>query len=293
MLNLLPVERFAVLIVTPEGYLHSQAFHEMAETIHYGLTALGLNSVITSKVCPGRQHIVLGSNLLPLCPLLLPPGTILYNLEQISETSQWLSQDLLHLFQQYPMWDYSRLNIEQLVKLGIQNVQHVPIGYVPELTRIESLEETEQEIDVLFYGATNERRGLVLEALSELGLNVVAVFGVYGQERDALIAHAKIVLNIHNPYYDAQLFELVRVSYLLANQKFVVSECGSDSDEESFFAAGVAFTDYEFLVETCWDFWLQPEKRHEIARTGFKLMQARREEEYLSAALIKSLTTSP
>ena len=53
-------------------------------------------------------------------------------------------------------------------------------------------------------------------------------FNAYGGKRDALIARAKVVLNIH--YYAAQVFEIVRVSYLLANSKAVVTEIGPDTD---------------------------------------------------------------
>jgi hypothetical protein len=63
------------------------------------------------------------------------------------------------------------------------------------------------------------------------GLRVESAFGCYGEERDALIARARIVLNVH--YYESKVFEVVRVSYLLANRKCVLSESGSDIDLEA------------------------------------------------------------
>jgi hypothetical protein len=54
--------------------------------------------------------------------------------------------------------------------------------------------------------------------------------GVYREERDRLIARAKVVLNMH--YYDARVFEIVRVSYLLSNEKAVVAECGATTTIE-------------------------------------------------------------
>ena len=44
------------------------------------------------------------------------------------------------------------------------------------------------------------------------------------------IARSKIVLNLHQ--YDAQVFEIVRVSYLLANRRAVVSERGANPTED-------------------------------------------------------------
>src|SRR5580658_4511667 len=68
---------------------------------------------------------------------------------------------------------------------------HVPLGYVPELRRIQASKV--QNIDVLFYGSLNERRSRILQALKDSGVKVHSAFGVYGKERDALIARSKIV----------------------------------------------------------------------------------------------------
>src|SRR5689334_20106002 len=130
--------KFAVTVISPPGYAHSAAFHEVAESVHHALLALGHDSIITQRTdSPGRQHIVLGSCTLPQYPQELAPGSILYNLEQISADSPWLTPDLMALFRRYPLWDYSRRNIEQFRQMGINGVAHVPLGYVPQLTRID------------------------------------------------------------------------------------------------------------------------------------------------------------
>ena len=123
--------KYAVTIVSPPGYVHSAAFYEVAETIHYGLLSLGRDSILTNEgMLPGRRHIVLGSNLLPAYRLPIKPDSILYNLEQIDLDSPWLNGDLLELFRHHTVWDYSKINEAALTKLGVR-VQHVlPIGYV-------------------------------------------------------------------------------------------------------------------------------------------------------------------
>jgi acetyltransferase-like isoleucine patch superfamily enzyme/SAM-dependent methyltransferase len=274
---------FAVLTVAPPNYVHSQAFSEVAETIHHGLLALGHQSVITHEVLPEHRHIVLGTNLLSTVSIELPEDTILYNLEQVIPDCPWINETVLALFQRFTLWDYSLRNCEQLQLMGCRHVQHVPLGYVPQLTRMEPLAEEAQDIDVLFYGSLNEKRAAVLEALREQGLNVVELFGEYGAERDRAIARAKIVLNIH--LYQAQIFEIVRVSYLLANHKFVLSESSpNDPDAESFKNA-VAFADYDQIVEACLSFLQNPQERQRIAEEGFQLMKQRSETEFLQEAL--------
>jgi hypothetical protein len=273
--------RFAVSIIAPPNYIHSEAFREVAETVHYGLLELGHDSILTSRTDHAdRRHIILGSNLLAAFPVPLAADSIIYNLEQIFPGSPWLDPKLLELFRQYALWDYSRQNLEQLAKLGITRVQHLPIGYVPQLTRIPASDE---DIDVLFVGSINERRKHILLKLRKRGLNVKAAFGVYGTERDRLIARAKIALNLH--YYEGKVFEIVRVSYLLANRRFVVSERGNDASEESAFESGVAFADYDGLVDACIAYLGDPQERRRIAEAGLAIMSQRNEAELLRTVI--------
>jgi hypothetical protein len=280
--------KFAVTVVTPPGYVHSQAFHEVAESLHYGLLELGHRSVLTTQTrLPGHRHIILGSNLLTQFQVRLQPDSILYNLEQIQIGSPWINPALLQLFAKYTTWDYSKRNIEQLAALGISNVVHVPIGYVPQLSRI--ARAAEEDIDVLFIGSTNDRRMNILRALEARNVRVQAAFGVYGAARDALIARAKIVLNVH--FYEAKVFEIVRVSYLLANRKLVVSEVGASPDEEAPFEQGLVFGRYEQLVDLCCGYLTKPEEREQVASAGLEAMKQRPARAFLAEALAQMART--
>ena len=273
--------RLSVAVVSPPGYPHSAAFAEVAETIRHGLTTLGHDALVSRDLAAAdRRHIVLGAHLAPGAGIQLPPGSIIYNLEQVDDRSRWMTGALLDLYRRYPLWDYSATNIERLVALGVPRPTHVPIGYVPSLTRIAP---AEPDIDVLFYGSLNERRKRVIDRLRAAGVRVEAVFGVYGGERDALIARAKLVLNVH--YYEAKVFEVVRVSYLLANGRAVVSERGSDPAEEASFASAVAFADHDQLVDTCLALLQQPAERQRLGEAGLGLMRARPEDQFLAPAL--------
>lgn len=274
-------DRYAVVVVQPPGYPHSGAFLEVAESLAFALAALGQDAVLAPEPVEGRRSIVLGSNLLPSHPLPLEPGAILYNLEQIEPGSAWLGPDLLRLFASHPVWDYSARNAARYEGLGLPAPRVVPIGVVPELVRIPP--SPAEDIDVLFYGSVNERRQRVLAALSERGLRVEKVFGLYGAERDRLVARSRVVLNLH--YYEAKVFEVVRVSYLLANRRCVVSERGSDPAEEREFERGVAFAAYRDLVETCARLCADPAARAALALEGQRLMTRRDTRAYLAEAL--------
>ena len=272
----------AVQLVTPKGYPHSAAFKEIAETLHHGLRALGHGSVLLETAfdavpSPGRQAIVVGANLLGARQARqVAKGSILYNFEQVG--SEWFDPAYLRLLSRHKVWDYSRNNVAGLRRLGI-DAKLVPLGWTPELERVR---KAPPEIDVLFYGTLNGRRERVLLELEARGLAVRHLFGVYGAERDALIGKSKLALNMH--YYEAQIFEIPRVSYLLGNGVCVVSEEGLDPLDQEF-AGGVAFAPYPRLAETCAKLVEEEPERLALAGRGQRLMRARREETYLEEAL--------
>lgn len=98
-----------------------------------------------------------------------------------------------------------------------------------------------------------------------------------------MIARAKIVLNLH--LYDAQVFEIVRVSYLLANRKCVVSEIGNDTALEHPLKAGVAFTPYAGLADACVKLLDNADERAALAERGFQCISALSQVPMLQRAL--------
>lgn len=274
--------KFAVTVVSPPTYPHSGVFGEIAEALHYSLLALGYDSVLTTEGnLPERQHIVLGSNLLFNYALPLAPDAILYNLEQVQRGSDWISPQLINLFRRYTVWDYSEQNAAALATLGIPVAKVVPIGYARELTRI--VPASEPDIDVLFFGSMCPRRMETVNAMRALGLHVETVFGVYGAQRDALVARSKLILNVH--FYEAKVLEMVRISYLLANGCAVVSEHSSDPAEDASLASGIAFGDHHELPRIARALIDAPQERARLAQRGFELMRSRSLADYLRIAL--------
>lgn len=247
----------------------------MADTIKYGLRELGHDAeVMENKLRHESTHIFLGPHLVPRY-MDFPPESILYNLEQVDGGNIGALADLA---KRYTVWDYSAMNVEAWKRRGVW-AQHVPIGYVPELSRVEPHTET---IDVLFYGSLNERRKRIIDELRRRGFNVVMrVNDAYGKTLESLIARAKIILNVH--FYESKIFEIVRVGFALANKKTVVSE--ESADDYPHLREGLAIAPYAKIVESCERLLKSSDDRVKLAQRGFELFSKIHESEYLRPVL--------
>lgn len=288
--------KYSIWIVSPPNYPHSRAFEEIALSLNYALQELGHQSkIVTSSYDTHGITIVLGAHLLPHAAHYLrdlPDNLIFYNLEQITPGSPWLSSDYIRLLRgsyaqanirsrgNLQVWDYSQANIAELKKHRI-NASLCGVGYAPPLTRIENV--IDPDIDVLFVGSMNQRRSVIITALSLLGFKVFHAYNSYGIARDALIARAKIVLNLH--FYESKVFEIVRCSYLLANRKCVVSEVGMDSELEETFVGALEFCGYGDIVNACTALINNPERRAELAQRGFEIFSAQKQSALLAPLL--------
>lgn len=273
--------KFSICIVRPSGYLHSEAFREVGESLRFALLRLGFSSVIAENLAASdpAATIVLGAHLLDAKGLeTLGPSAIVYNLEQITPQLLETNPGYFDLLERCRVWDYSPRNLESYARLGRRiDAAILPAGYVPELTRVPTAEK--QDIDVLFYGSVNERRRKMLEEVREAGLDVQIAFGVYGPARDALIGRAKLVLNLH--FYETQIFEIVRVSYLLANRKAVVTETSPTTEIDADLRDAVRMAGEHDLPDACLELAFDAARRQELEERGFQRFSARKLEDLL------------
>jgi len=282
---------FNIVHVIRDGLLGVRAYQETIDSILWGLQQLGHEATYSvNSICHDATNIIVGGHLFPELLVESPEGTIYYNLEQIRGHPQYSQSDphpviklILHKFQ---VWDYSIANIETWNGLTPERaIKFVPIGYAPVLTRIENAER--QDIDILFYGSVGERRLSVFSSVAKLvdaGISTVFACGLYGAGRDSLIARSKIVLNI-NHYSYAKIFEIVRVSYLLANSKAVIADVSPDSYIEEDIVGGVIFVPIEQIAEACKQLLANEERRTQLERQGFECISQRDIRIFLSAAL--------
>lgn len=250
---------YNICIIQPDGYVHSLAFLEVAELLMYSLQEAGHPAVIKkNQFIADGINVIIGAHLLNFNSRnAIPDNTVILNTEQLSSVytdwrdkmGQWFETGL-------EIWDYSPANIDVIRDLGVENVKLLNIGYQKELKRIPT--DVEQDVDVLFYGSVNDRRRKILQGIQDRGLKLQYLGGVYAQERDKWIARSKVILNHH--YYDSQIFEIVRVFYLLTNAKPVVAEVNPETVIEDRFREGVVATPYDQLIDTVCNLVRDPER---------------------------------
>ena len=237
---------FNICIVKPKNYPHSDAFWELTELITFSLRDLKNDVIISiNEIIQDRQNIIFGAHLLDNNDF--PTSTIIFNTEQLWNGAENWVERIIFLGKKYLILDYSESNIEFLENKGCVKLFKFEIGFHPKLNRISK--DKKKDIDVLFYGSLKERRKKILVKLVEAGLNVKHLFGVYGAQRDEYISRAKIVLNCH--HFNAKIFEIVRVHYLVNNNIPVISELHHDTKIEPFWKSIINGVPIENIADEC------------------------------------------
>jgi Rps23 Pro-64 3,4-dihydroxylase Tpa1-like proline 4-hydroxylase/peroxiredoxin len=270
---------------------HTRCFEEVALALQSAFRELGYDvPIVRSHEEAKGRVIVLGAGVLHRHDIKLPDDMIIYNFEQVHEQARFFlpGNPYIDYLRRYPVWDYSQNNVAELAKRGITNVTMCGVGYMPELTRIPKNDR--QDIDVLFIGSMHPRRQKLIDELKERGLRVEVIQDMYGEKRDAVIARSKVILNVH--LQPANVFEVVRVSYMLANRKCVVSEVGDDKQLEGPYEKAVVFRTYEQLVEACLDYASNTDKRRKQEEAGFDMFSKLSQVPMLAAAINHSAGAS-
>lgn len=262
--------------VRPVGYIHDAAFDPVTTALNNALHNKGhRTSVCFNKFSEEGLNIVIGAHLLEDPESLLQKdNVVVYNFEQFDTKSNWFNSSYVSLLKNKPYWDYSKTNIEALRKVYPEaKATHVPFAYDSSLDYTYVARDVfrvkPKDIDVLFFGSMNDRRAKVLDKIKSMGLNVQAVFGVYGPELSVLIHRSKLVLNMH--YYDSSVFEAVRVIPLLASRVAVVSEKSVDDDDYKYLnqTSGILVTDYDKLAFVCKQLVENADDRECLSNTGY------------------------
>ncbi len=279
-----------LVTIEPEGNPHTASFSDLVSSFESALRALGI-TVRTRKNEVGVEgvNLLIGAHLIasPESADRIPPNTVIVNLEQLRGFNIGARPVYANLMRRLAVWDYSPRNIAQIKSLmRTPYVSRFKIGYTPEMTRCQPQTPT---TDVLFYGSLNDRRAAILKGLHEAGLNVKHLFSVYGAERDAAIADAKIVLNMH--FYEDSLHEIGRTSYLLANSKAIVSECGPDTEIEDDIREAMIAVPYKDIVASCVALIRDEPRRLALEKKAFEIFSKRSQAEMLHDAIVA--TTFP
>jgi len=211
--------------------VHTQCFAEIADSVAWGLEQLGHEVERSVAIDPELPVIVFG---LRAGDRIDRPskGVIIYNGEQCTPGGMW--PGLIDLYKKHVVWDYSAANAGRYERWGLRDPAVVPPGYAePLVGRIPPSDR--KPYDVAFFGSRNPRRDAVLNLIEQRGAKVLRVpFGIYGAERDQLLAQSKLCINIH--FYDdpglETIFESVRCSYLTMNGLMVITEASAEKENE-------------------------------------------------------------
>ena len=276
-----------LVLMRPPGWPHAAAIIDVMETLLHGFRALGAAiDIAENEARPGAVNIYFMAFFMGESEVAhLPPNAIIYNFEQVGGDIAFLTPSFRAALARCRVWDYSARNMARLAPhIGHGRRQVVPVGYAPALSRIPRA--AVQDIDLLFYGTVNERRLGILRGLHQSGLRVHRVHGIYGAERDALIARAKLVLNIHA--HPTKVLEVVRISYLLANRKAVVTELDAETEFDADLRDAVAGVPSDGLVAECHRLIADAEARRDLEERGFAIFRKRDIVAMLRQAIIEA-----
>jgi len=278
-------------VVAPQPLQASNPMHgmhgykEVIDTIQWGLEQLG-HTVEYGQNCISTTgvNVVFGIQIMSM-PLIdgLPSDTIVCNLEQIrGHGASAMKPQILEAAKRFRIWEYSEANLAVWREMRAKDVRLVPVGYSPVLRRI--AKPPVQDIDVLFYGLTSQDRLSAFHSLAHSGLTTLFVCGMYGDRRDELVARSKLVANVS--WLDkSKVFEIVRVSYLLANRKAVVAVVDADTAIDDDMRSAVRVTSLAGLVGDCKTLIGDDSARAALEEAGFRVMQRRDIRTALTAAL--------
>ena len=263
-----------ICIIKPNNYVHSLAYLEIAELLHYSVLELNKNSKISYNfidINPKVKNIIFGAHLLNDDMInSIPSNTIIFNTEQIESINEiWKRRILLLASKGIIFWDYSNHNLDLLLtKLNVKG-RLFEIGFQKNLQRIKMNDN--KEVDVLFYGSLNNRREKIINSLLKNNVKVKCLFGVYGKDRDDWIGKSKIVLNLH--YYESKIFEIVRIFYLLTNAIPIVSEVDENTKLNNNYLKGIKGSNYKDVEKNILSLLENEKERKLIGLNGFNIIK--------------------
>ena len=164
------------------------------------------------------------------------------------------------------IWDYSKYNIEYLKKYNLK-IDLIPFGYYKIYQN--RIKKNKKKIDFLFYGDLTKRRLFIKNELVKKGYKVLFSNKLYDlNKRDDKISRSRVVLDIFRTN-NFECNNLYRLSYLLSNKVFIISEKNNCSFYKNL--KNIIFSDYNNLINICEKYInLEQEEREKIAENCYR-----------------------
>jgi hypothetical protein len=267
---------FHIAHIVPGKAAHGlHGYKDVIDTVAWGLRELGHTvSYGLNEFSTQGRNIVFGAQVLePAMLEQLPEDTIVYNFEQGRNLpADKIRPQMKIIARRFEVWEYSAGNMPVWEQLGALRAEVVPVGYAPILQRI--ARPAVQDIDVLLYGVPGQERLRAFHYLCQEGLTCMFVCGLYGAARDELIGRSRVILNI-NLYEHARIFEVVRVSYLMANRKAVVAPVDGDTLIDADIASGLRIANGAAILQACKQLAGDDADRRRLEEAGFDAFSRR------------------
>jgi len=216
--------RINLSIIQPQGYVHSLGFLDVARYFRHQLRRLGAEVTISkNRLHEDAINFVFGAHLGFPDDWQQRNPCVFVNLEQLGTDGAHVESYYLDLLRRSAVVDYDFGNVSAYTE-DVANVPIVPFGYAAYLEQADVIPLDQRPIDLLFFGAINERRLRFISRIKAMGWTVTQFnHPLYGSERDSLIRQAKAVLNCH--FYESNRFEQVRAFHCLSLGTPIISEC--------------------------------------------------------------------
>ena len=229
-------------IVQPAGYLPSLGFLDQARFFRHQFRRLGAEvSLGKNRLRHGAVNFIFGAHL-GFEPSLRARYTCIFvNLEQLGPGGAAVTPAYLELLGSSAVVDYDSANVSTYTA-HVNDVPLVSFAHAPYLVNRNVAPLEQRPIDLLFFGAINERRRRLIADVESSGRKVSVVVGLFGPERDQFVQQAKAVFNCH--YYESARFEQARAFQCLSLGTPVISERAAST------RPAPAFEDSVFWVPT-------------------------------------------
>ncbi len=210
-------------IVQPVGDVSPLGFLDQARFFRYQFRRLGAEVTIAkNRLRHDAVNYIFGAHLGFDAALRERHSCVFVNLEQLGAGGKPVAASYLELLATSAVVDYVASNVAAYGAAS-RGVPIVSFAHAPYLAQPAGLALERRPIDILFFGAVNERRRQMIAQIEAAGRTVAVPRGlIFGPERDGLVAQAKVVFNCH--FYETARFEQARVFHCLSMGTPVVSE---------------------------------------------------------------------
>ena len=254
-------------------YVRHIVFKEIVNCLYTALKKLNYRVSIVNNVVENDSELYIIIGGAEYCDLI-PKKYIVYQFEQSATSINgvkniWFSDKYISLLRGATyIWDYSLENITFLKKkYNLENMIYVPLQYSDSMRLCKNIKEIDKTIDVLFLGSLSNRRNFILDTLKAKYKVHIARNNLWNTDRDNLVSKSKIIVNMQ--YYDNGILEMPRISYLLSNNCFIVSESGRETKLAKDMQKYMIVCDYHSILTNIDKYLNNYELRKELLNNFF------------------------